>query len=274
MDLRSLHYFVAVYDTGSFSAASKQCFIAQPSISASVKHLEDELSQQLFLRSARGVKPTEAGQQLYPLAQRLLSQASAIREIFSDKQQRYPFRLGLIKGLGVARMSTLLKQFTAAIDQMELTLVPGTAECDARIISANMCRGQEHFVPMWQEQYQLAIPASHPLALQTTIGLDQLANQPFIQRTPCEGWNSLWEKLQGQDIRLDIRARITTIEYAMGLVRAGLGCAYIPIPLDAADQQDIVFRPISELDQTRQIGLAYRHRSDTIDTLSRLVSSF
>ncbi len=271
MDLRSLNYFIAVYETGSFSAASKRRFIAQPSISASIKLLEESLSQSLFHRNARGVTPTEAGHQLYPLAKQLLGQADAIQRLFIESPHKTAFRLGLIKGLGVERMSNLLQQFTSSVDAMELTLVPIEEPSDARIISRDLLAQDEKFVPMWQEQYQLAMPIDHPLCLSESIALEDLSALPFIQRSPCEGWNRLRDMLSKHSIVLDIRARIQTVEYALGLVRAGLGCAFIPIPTDKTLQQDIAFRPLTDLSLTRRLGLAFKQTSPVIDILRDVI---
>lgn len=273
MDLRALKYFTAVYETGSFSAASRSQFIAQPSISAAIKQLEQSLSQSLFVRLARGVKPTEAGQQLYPLAIQLLGQADAIQDLFIEKPFKIPFRLGLIKGLSVERMSTLLKQFTTAVDAMDLTLVPDTEQCDARIISKDLTQAGEKFLPIWQEDYQLALPVNHPLGLVEEIMLVSLRDIPFIQRTPCEGWNLLRERLQSAGIALDIRARIQTVEYALGLVKAGLGCAFIPVSSEVSMHQDVVFKELLDLKLSRQIGLAYRQDSAILQVLLQIVSS-
>ena len=272
MDLRALGYFIAVYETGSLSAASKAKYIAQPSISASIKQLENMLSCHLFIRHARGVVPTEAGEQLYPLAKQLLGQAKAIGELFNDKSAKLPFRLGLVKGLGVERMSKLLKQFTSAVNALELTLVAPEDNCDGRIINKDLLLPQETFIPMWQEQYQLAMPLNHALRLQKNLSLKDLSGMAFIQRTPCEGWNLFSKKLQDAKINLDIRARIQTIEYAMGLVRAGLGCAFIPVSLDNAQGHDIVYRHLPGVSLKREIGLAYTQNSATVATLKDIVS--
>ena len=58
MDLKALSYFVAVFEKKSISGAAKSCFIAQPSISAAIKQLEESLNNQLFTRHARGVQAT------------------------------------------------------------------------------------------------------------------------------------------------------------------------------------------------------------------------
>lgn len=272
MDLRSLKYFVAVFENGSFSAASKSQFIAQPSISASIKQLEQHLCEQLFIRETRGVKPTDAGYRLYPLAKQLLGQAHAIEGMFVEQPSKIPFRLGLIKGLGVERMSNLLKHFTASADAMELTLVPTEDACDARIISRELLSTGEQFIPMWQEEYLLAMPVDHPLNLDEQVSLSALANLAFIQRNPCDGWSFLKEQLQLASIELDIRARIQTIEYAIGLVKAGLGCAFIPVSQDTAKHQELVFKSIKDLSLTRQIGLAFKQESTLIEGLIKVVT--
>lgn len=272
MDLRALDYFITIYESGSLSAASKAKYIAQPSISASLKQLEQSLSSTLFIRHARGVKATTAGEQLYPLAKQLLGQADAIGELFSDKTSNLPFRLGLTKGLGVERMSKLLKQFTTAADALELTLVDPQDDCDARIISKDLLQPKETFVPMWQEDYQLAMPINHAFRLKKNISLKDLANLAFIQRSPCEGWTLLNKALQDAHIKLDVRARIQTIEYAEGLVRAGLGCAFIPVLMDGPQEQDIIYRSLQGVKLSRDIGLAYRQMSKTVEILAAVVS--
>ncbi|MEP1446522.1 MAG: LysR family transcriptional regulator [Paraglaciecola sp.] len=271
MDLRALEYFVSIYETGSLSAASKKKFVAQPSISSSLKLLENSLSTSLFVRHARGVQATHAGEQLYPLAKQLLGQATAIRDVFSTDTTKTPFRLGLIKGLGVARMSDLLGRFTRAIDALELTLVSPDEPCQARIISRDLLLKNEHFVPMWQEQYQLAIPLSHPLALIDSLSIIDLQGVAFIQRSPCEGWAYLKHALTHANVRLDTRAKIQTIEYALGLVKAGLGCAFIPVSDDMVKDKNIHLKQITDLSISREIGLGFNHESDTVKVLQELV---
>ena len=270
MDLKSLYYFTSVYELKSFSAAAKSCFIAQPSISSAIAQLEQQLSVQLFKRHARGVTPTEHGDKLFPLAKQLLGQAGAIKTIFTEKANKQAFNLGVTRGLGVERMSLLLKDFTAAQPEVELTLVPHLENVDARIILKDELKDGEHYIDMWQEDYLLALPYDHIFALNDAVTLKQLDGLPFIQRTPCSAWNNLQDTLALTGISLDIRAKITTIDYAIGLVHAGIGCAFLPAHAEIINQSDVVFRPIDGLQLTREIVLAYKHSSDIVDTLKRL----
>lgn len=271
MDLRSLKYFVFVYEQQSFSSAAKLCFVAQPSISSAVARLEENLNTQLFIRYARGVKPSKTGERLYPLAKQLLGQADAIKTLFTDQSIKQPFYLGVTKGLGVERMSTLLKDFTASQHLMELTLVSPNQTCDARIIIKEELDEKEHFISLWQEDYKLALPYNHVLSLKENITLSDLDNLPFIHRNPCTAWNSLNDTLTLAGFSVDIRAKIQTIDYALGLVHAGLGCALVPAHSEILNKPEIVFREIEGLKLMREIVFAYQQSSSVIERLKSLV---
>jgi LysR family transcriptional regulator, nitrogen assimilation regulatory protein len=65
MNLRQLRYFAKIVECGSFSRAAAEVHIAQPALSQQVAELEQDLGVVLLHRSARGVRPTPAGQALY-----------------------------------------------------------------------------------------------------------------------------------------------------------------------------------------------------------------
>ncbi|RUO63754.1 LysR family transcriptional regulator [Pseudidiomarina insulisalsae] len=257
MDLRQLQYFVAVYEQGSISAAARACHVAQPSLSKALQQLEDELQVQLFQRQSRGVTATEDGERLYGHAGRMLSQMQSLRASFRHSVTRVQFRLGLIRALGVERMSQLLRDFTAGVDGLELHLVEPDEEADARIITPRMLKAGEQFLPIWHDRFVLALPAGHPLALQEQITLAQMQGQALIKRTPCEAWSTFYPELVRQGIQPDIRADIHTIEYALGLVSAGVGCALVPDLESLRARHDVVLRPVADLNLERTIGMAY-----------------
>ena len=65
LDIRHLRYFVCVVDMGSLSKAAGTLSISQPSLSQQVFAMEYQLGVPLLLRSASGVRPTDAGLKLY-----------------------------------------------------------------------------------------------------------------------------------------------------------------------------------------------------------------
>ena len=72
MEIRQLRYFVSVATLQSFTEAARRIYIAQPALSRQIKALEDELGVSLFVRTARGVQVTEAGQRLRQMAETVL----------------------------------------------------------------------------------------------------------------------------------------------------------------------------------------------------------
>ncbi|NRQ42993.1 LysR family transcriptional regulator [Rheinheimera sp. YQF-2] len=263
MDIRQLNYFVAVYEQGSVSAAARQCCVAQPSLSSALRQLEQELGVSLFTRLPKGVTPTEDGEKLYGHAGRLLAQLQSLKASFSQPVARVKFRLGLIRALGVERMSQLLREFSNSLPGLELHLVEPDELCDARIITPQLLKAGEAFQPIWQDNYLLAIPPGSALMLQEKIALSDFENLPLIKRTPCDAWNALYPELVRRGIKPDLRADIQTIEYALGLVSAGVGCALVPDFDNMQQRNDVILRPVNELKLERTIGLAYPKNSNT-----------
>jgi len=65
MQFRQLRYFAKIVDAGSFSRAAATIHVAQPALSQQIGELEGRLGVTLLHRSARGVRPTAAGELLY-----------------------------------------------------------------------------------------------------------------------------------------------------------------------------------------------------------------
>lgn len=259
MDWRQLNYFVAVYEQGSISGAARVSQVAQPSVSTALRRLEQELGTELFVRQPRGVTPTAEGDRLYSEAGRLLGQLQSLKASFRQQVKRVQFRLGLIRALGVERMSQLLREFSAGVDGLELHLVEPEQPADARIITPKMLKAGEQFLPIWTDKFLVAMPHGHPLALKSSIQLHDFNAIALIKRTPCEAWSQLYPELIQHGIQPDIRADIQTIEYALGLVSAGVGIALVPNFDVLYERQDVVLRPLADIKLQRTIGLAYPH---------------
>lgn len=85
MQYRHLRYFVKVVECGSFSRAASAIHVAQPALSQQIAQLEEQLGVTLLLRSARGVRPTAAGDVLYREASSILRQLEEIPGIVRSK---------------------------------------------------------------------------------------------------------------------------------------------------------------------------------------------
>lgn len=257
MDTRQLAYFVAVYEQRSISAAARQLDIAQPSVSSALQQLEQQLGTLLFIRLPKGVQPTEDAERLYVQACQLLSQMQALQASFNKPAKRLLFRLGLVKALGVERMSQLLKEFNSQLPGLELHLVEPDEPCDARIINIRQLKAGELYQNLWTDSYLLALPAQHPLCTQPEIQLSDFKKLPLIKRTPCEAWDQVALALSKANIKPQIRANIHTIEYAIALVGAGIGCALLPDFEMQKFRPDLQYRAIQGPALTRELVLAF-----------------
>lgn len=257
MKLRSIKYFQSVYEQGSITGAARQCFVSQPSITAAISQLEQELNIELFVRHAGGVRPTSAADRLYPLARDMSDNEQSILHLFSDGPTPVPLRLGLMRSLGAQRMSELLTELTKRIDNLELTLVEPDEPCDARVVLSQSASTCEDFIPIWEDSYQLAIPNSWSLATKPLISIEDLDGIPFINRTPCDALDRLKQAMAALGVQFQPRANIRTIEYTWPMVSAGVGAALLPDWQEIKHNDGFVLRPISNEKLMKRIGLAY-----------------
>ncbi len=91
MTLQQLKQVIAIADCGSMNEAAKQLFVAQPSLSSTVKELEKELGITIFLRSNRGIKPTPDGDEFLGYARQVIEQSSIIEDKYIFKQTKKKF---------------------------------------------------------------------------------------------------------------------------------------------------------------------------------------
>lgn len=270
MDLKSLNYFVAAYEEGNITAAAKRCHISQPSISSAISGLEDSLDIMAFSRHKKGVTPTAAGERLYLASRRLLSDAAALKAMFKPEKKVQKLTLGLMTALDVNRMVALLKPIIEEFEDLELHLSKESDGCDARVVCHQFKRTNEEFVPLWKERFVLALPEGHPLSLKEELFITDLENVPLVGRDYCG--NELLDGAKAIGLKLNIVATAFSEEWAVALVSAGLGVAILPEGYISSEQK-IVSRRFSNMDITRQVGIAYESKKQIPEALKMILNS-
>ena len=89
MNLEQLQYICAIYETGSINQAAKHLFVSQPSISSSIRKLEQELGFDILVRTSGGVQFTERGLSLVWYAKRICEDCDAVSNMSSLAQRRF-----------------------------------------------------------------------------------------------------------------------------------------------------------------------------------------
>lgn len=90
MTLQQLKYADAVAATGSISEAARRLFVTQPTLTESLRALEEELRVAIFTRSSRGVAVTREGEEFLASARQILDDAARIQEKYTGKAVRRP----------------------------------------------------------------------------------------------------------------------------------------------------------------------------------------
>ncbi|MFJ5289445.1 LysR family transcriptional regulator [Streptomyces sp. NPDC088348] len=181
MEFRQLSYFVTVAEELHFGRAAGRLHIVQSAVSQQVQRLERELGQELFDRSPRHVRLTEAGERLLPEARAVLAAVDRARAAVAP---RTTLRLGTSTGLGehLDRVLTALAGIAPDL-AVELVSAPtrtrleqvADGRLDAAFVrAAEPVRGVR-LIPLWEDPLVAAVPAGHPLAARPDVALADLA---------------------------------------------------------------------------------------------------
>ena len=241
MELRRLRYFVAVAEELSFNRAAQRLHISQPPLSNQIKQLEEELGVQLFKRSNRGVRLTEAGELLLEEARRIFIQleqtARLVERVGSGKVGR--LSLGFVPSATNEVLPRLLYEFRRRFPDVELFLhemMPDqvvqrlhSRQIDVGFFYLPFDDSSLHITPVSREPLVVALPETHSLAKEPEIDLRTLEREPFIlpRRYEMPG-------LYGQVTEICRQAGFTPravqkdvwlMQTIVGLVASGIGVA-------------------------------------------------
>jgi DNA-binding transcriptional LysR family regulator len=190
VELRQLRYFVTLAEELHFGRAAERLHIVQSAVSQQIRRLERELGVELFDRSPRTVRLTEAGQLFLPEARAVLAAEGRARAAVAGllAGRSGTLRLGTSEGLGehldlvLAALARLAPRVS-----VELTSAPTQARLDrvrAHELDATFVRGvtespELRLIPVWWDQLVVALPAGHPLAARESVDLAGLAGLPL-----------------------------------------------------------------------------------------------
>ena len=123
MNLNQLRYFIAVCENGSVLAAAEKLHISQPSLSASVKQLEEEFGVSLFRRQHKGMVLTESGEEFYKLAEELIKHSEQVQgRMLELGKGRNILRLGVPPMIGSVLLPEIYSKFVANNSDVQLQI--------------------------------------------------------------------------------------------------------------------------------------------------------
>ncbi|MGJ7489148.1 LysR family transcriptional regulator [Variovorax sp. ZT4R33] len=240
ISFRQMRAFSAVARAGSFTAAAKQVSLTQSAVSMLVQQLEEALGVTLFDRGA-AVTLTEAGQQLLPLARRILDDVNQVVEGASDLRS---LRTGLLRVvapqmLSCTWISTVLGKFAMAHPDIGLRVTDATTDDVVGVVrrgEAELGVGPERSVGedvtrsfLMDVPIRMVCPATHPLAERRGVSWDELRDERWVIYS-SEFNRQLERILQSHDASLSMQTAVEVgyLTTALAMVGVGSGLAAVP----------------------------------------------
>lgn len=264
MELRHLRYFVRVAEELHFGRAAIKLGISQPPLSQQIRALEDELGIELFDRTSRRVRLTDAGAIFLIEARRTLDQARHAVNVARRIQQgeEGELSIGFASSVPfVTLVSGSFAQFRAERPTIHLTLKElgrdaQIAEVGERQLDLGFIRGTDRpALPgalvstlVQEEPLVVALRGDHPLALaDRPLTVGDIADQPFVTFSAeiGAGFNEQIELLfarEGRELRTV--QEVNGVGSMLGLVAAGLGITVTSASLSSLRAEGVVNRPL------------------------------
>ena len=265
MKIQHLRFFIAVVDCGGVVRAAERLRISQPSISAGLKALEEELGQPLLRRrgGGRSLRPTPKGLRFYGDAREILRQCDVARARFTtDEPRPSKLRIGVLQTIASHDVAAFSSALTLQNPDLRLQVWEGglirvgewlrQARIDAAWTIVDKDAGNARV--LWQEPFVVLSSQTHPFATgaHTKLSVADLEGQPVVLRTRLRSEaGQLWP----ESTRIRVVARAERDELALRLVSQGLGIAIAPLSLAT---NDVVARSMEGLDAKRSVGLRWR----------------
>lgn len=213
MDIHQLRVFASVFKNKSFSKASEELHLTQPTISDHVKTLEEELDCKLFDRLGRTIIPTKEAEVLYSYALEIIEKTNTIKEVIS--QTRKEIKGELIIGASTIPGTYLLPSIMAEFQRKYPSVSFQILVSDSRgiidkvskhelllgIVGAKLDDEQINYIPFVEDE--LIVVSSPSMIKSNSITLKGLTKLPMVLREEGSGTRREVEKiLEGKGISL------------------------------------------------------------------------
>lgn len=297
MTLAELKYILAVAQEKHFGRAASVCFVSQPTLSVAVRKLEEELGVVLFERGAHDVRITAIGEQIIAQAQKVLEEASMIKDLAQGGKQQLKgvLRLGAIYTIGPYLFPHLIPQLQQLAPEMRLEIQEDftgnfrsklrQGEVDVAILSLPFTETGIVTLPLYDEPFVVLMPAAHPLQEAAAVTAQQLAKERLLLlgEGHCfreQVLRACPDCLTGEANPISSATVAgSSLETIRHMVASGLGCTVLPITAASTDiyaKNILAVKPFVSPTPKRRIALAWRSsfpRPQVIDVLAAAVNA-
>lgn len=273
MNIRDLKYLVALIDHRHFGKAAEACFVSQPALSMQIKKLEQHLGVQLLERTNKSVMLTAIGAELGEHARQVLGQVDNMKDIARQAADPYggELKLGIFPTLAPYLLPHIAPLLAKQFPRLSLYLLEEQTgsllqklthgKIDAAILALPVTENGLQSLPLFTEDFLLAVPNHHAFAKKKSIQQEDLAGEQLLL---LEDGHCLREQALSLCYRLQAKEhqnfRATSLETLRHMVAAGVGMTLIP-QLACKKNDGIVYIPFKGIAPKREIGIVWRNSS-------------
>ncbi|AYW40773.1 TPA: LysR family transcriptional regulator [Burkholderia aenigmatica] len=261
MELRHLRCFLAVAEELHFARAAERLHIEQSPLSRTIKELEEDLGEQLFVRTSRSTQLTRAGKLFLEHVPRIFTALQQARDSVKAAANGFhgQLRIALSDGITPSRLPTLLALCRQEEPEVEIRLseVPLSQQIkglhddlyDVGFSQSDEVGDALVARPVWSDPLMVAVPARHPLLKHKRIPLDEVLRYPLVLCDPqvCEGHARQVERvLRRAEQEPMIAERVASCDLMMALVSAGFALGLAGAPhIVSSREPGVVARPLA-----------------------------
>ena len=240
MIFRQLECFLAVARLGSMSRAAEQMFLTQPSLTARLKGLEDQVGDQLFVRTKWGMRLTEAGRVFLPYAERSVASIENGKQRVRELREGISgqLRLGALPRVSTYALPDFLERFASAHPRVSISVRTGHSRDILEMVlreevQVGLARSLGHSevesVPLYEEDLVLVVDTQHRLAYEDRVDLEEIGREHLIlfdrASSNYELTKSLFRDAGIEEPRI---IELDNIEAAKRMVEHRLGVSFMP----------------------------------------------
>lgn len=268
MEMRQLHYFIAVAEELNFSRAAERLHITQPPLSIQIQNLEKELDLKLFNRNNRRVELTEAGKIFYEDVVKLIagleSSVQNAKRVHEGKLGH--LRVGFVGSATYDVLPDVLREFRELYPEVQVHLLELSTPAQLEALRQNVIDVGVLRPPVLDDSLcteivsvapcMLAVPKQHPLLKLENITLEDLKPHPFVLLSP-KTWPGLYHEILGLCNPI-IQQEALEFQTVIGLVAAGMGIAIVPRSAMNLHTQEVIYIDVEQQLPVASMGIAYR----------------
>ena len=295
MTLQQLEYMMAVARHGHFGRAADACNVTQPTLSAMLGKLEEEIGAKLFDRNSRPVALTAAGKVFLKEAREILGKmdAALLRTREASTGLEGELRIGYTKGYEHSDLPKYLRNFHHEYPNVLISCY----RCDTDMLAAGLINGNYDIIFTWdstnlrQEKalqlqvaehvpLRVALYANHPLARRKQLTRKDLKQDNILFMSPSGTGDSFGDAFymnlyQQAGYQPNILLRSNDMESILMMVAAEEGVSIVPAYSHAWNigTENIVFLPLAGEGETEEILIVWR-KNDENPALQHFIQEF